>query len=66
VQGRDGVQRRKTGTDKWGQSSEREAGGERTDSGGGFAGPWAALAAGPIWSPRPFSYFIYFFSFSIF
>jgi hypothetical protein len=44
--------------------SARQEEEERTPSGYGDAGPWADCKVGPNRSPWPFSYFLYFFSFS--
>jgi hypothetical protein len=52
------------GDDTWDRASVRERGRARTGSGWCLDGPWAAFLAGPKVIPRPFSYFIYFFSFS--
>jgi hypothetical protein len=38
--------------------------GQRTPSGAKVSGPWAPFSAGPKVTPRPFSYFLFFFHFS--
>jgi hypothetical protein len=54
------------GGDMWDRASVRERGMARTGLGWCLDGPWAAFLAGPKVTPRPFSYFLYFFSFSVF